>query len=84
VLCRKLSELKKTERAGLLAALTTYVLPVTGSEGYAKAEVTGGGVPLNELSASSMESRILPGVFVCGELCDVFGRIGGEHCLHRM
>lgn len=40
-------------------------------------EVTGGGVPLNELDCSTLESRRLPGVHVCGELCDVFGRIGG-------
>lgn len=35
-------------------------------------------MPLNELDCSSLESRRLPGVHVCGELCDVFGRIGGE------
>ncbi|KAL4458525.1 hypothetical protein ABPG75_013390 [Micractinium tetrahymenae] len=74
---RKLSELKRGERAALVAALTTYQLHVTGHEGYPKAEVTGGGVPLNELDCSSLESRRLPGVHVCGELCDVFGRIGG-------
>ncbi|EFN54344.1 hypothetical protein CHLNCDRAFT_9535, partial [Chlorella variabilis] len=74
---RKLSELRKAERAALVEALTRYTLPVSGSEGYAKAEVTGGGVPLNELDVSKMQSRVLPGVYVCGELCDVFGRIGG-------
>lgn len=74
---RKLSELKKGERAALVAALTQYTLHVSGHEGYAKAEVTGGGVPLNELDCSTLESRRLPGVHVCGELCDVFGRIGG-------
>ena len=77
VRCRKLSELRKAERAALVEALTRYTLPVSGSEGYAKAEVTGGGVPLNELDVSKMQSRVLPGVYVCGELCDVFGRIGG-------
>ena len=60
-----------------MQALTQYWLPVDGHEGYAKAEVTGGGVPLNELNCSTMESRLLPGVYVCGELADVFGRIGG-------
>ncbi|KAL4426515.1 hypothetical protein ABPG77_008373 [Micractinium sp. CCAP 211/92] len=74
---RKLSELKRGERAALVAALTQYRLHITGHEGYPKAEVTGGGVPLNELDCSSLESRRLPGVHVCGELCDVFGRIGG-------
>ena len=75
--CRKLSELKKGERAALVQVLTQYSLPVDAHEGYAKAEVTGGGVPLNELNCSTMESRLLPGVYVCGELADVFGRIGG-------
>ncbi len=37
-------------------------------------------MPLNELDCSSLESRRLPGVHVCGELCDVFGRIGGKAC----
>lgn len=50
-----------------------------GHEGYPKAEVTGGGVPLNELNCATLESRLpqLAGVYVCGELVDVFGRIGG-------
>jgi predicted flavoprotein YhiN len=52
-------------------------LKVTGSEGYKKAEVTGGGVPLEELNVSSMEAKGLPGLYLCGEICDVFGRIGG-------
>ncbi|PRW59453.1 hypothetical protein C2E21_1555 [Chlorella sorokiniana] len=74
---RKLAELRKSERAELVAALTQYALPITGHEGYAKAEVTGGGLPLNEVDCGTLESRRLPGVHVCGELLDVFGRIGG-------
>ena len=42
-----------------------------------QAEVTGGGVRLSEVDCGSMESRLLPGVFLCGEILDVFGRIGG-------
>jgi hypothetical protein len=74
---RKVSEMRKAERAALLAALTEYRLPASGHEGYAKAEVTGGGVPLNELDCATLESRKMEGVHVCGELCDVHGRIGG-------
>ena len=40
-------------------------------------QVTGGGLPLNEVDCGTLESRRLPGVHVCGELLDVFGRIGG-------
>ena len=39
--------------------------------------MTGGGVPLNQLNCSTLESLQMPGVYVCGELVDVFGRIGG-------
>lgn len=53
----------------------------SGHEGYKKAEVTGGGVPLNEVNCRSMESRTLPGVHLCGEVLDVFGRIGGFNFL---
>ncbi len=42
-----------------------------------QAEVTGGGVPLSEVDCASMESRRAPGLFLCGEILDVFGRIGG-------
>lgn len=72
-----MSALRKAERQALLTALTAYELPCTGHEGYSKAEVTGGGVPLAEVDCRTMESRLLPGCFVCGEVLDVHGRIGG-------
>ena len=49
----------------------------TGTEGYAKAEVTAGGVDTNELSARTMESRKVPGLFFIGEVVDVTGHLGG-------
>jgi hypothetical protein len=64
-------------RRALVTASTAMVLPVAGSRGYTYAEVTAGGVPLSELHLATMGSRICPGVFVCGEICDVDGRIGG-------
>ena len=42
-----------------------------------QAEVTGGGIPLSEIKCSSMESKRVQSLFLCGEICDVFGRIGG-------
>jgi hypothetical protein len=54
---RRMCELKKAERQALLELLTAYPLQVTGHEGYKKAEVTGGGVPLSEVDCKSMESR---------------------------
>ena len=52
------------------------ILPV-GTEGYEKAEVTAGGVDTNELSAKTMESRKVPGLYFIGEVVDVTGHLGG-------
>ena len=48
-----------------------------GTEGYAKAEVTAGGVDTSELSAKTMESRKIPGLYFIGEVVDVTGHLGG-------
>ncbi len=52
------------------------VLPA-GTEGFEKAEVTAGGVDTDELSARTMESRKIPGLFFIGEVVDVTGHLGG-------
>jgi predicted Rossmann fold flavoprotein len=69
--------LTRFQRRALAAALTALVLPVSGDRGYTYAEVTAGGVPLDELNLKTLESRVCPGLYLCGELCDVDGRIGG-------
>ena len=74
---RPLPQLRREERRALVAALAGFTLPWTGDEGYRKAEVTGGGVDLGEVDPRTMESRIAPGLFLCGELLDAFGPIGG-------
>ena len=74
---RDLVYLSRDERLRLVAVLSRYPLPWTGSEGYKKAEVTGGGVALEEIDPKTMESRLHPGLFLCGEMLDAFGPIGG-------
>lgn len=74
---RVLAELRREERTRLVAALARYPLPWTGDEGYKKAEVTGGGVRLAEVDPRTLESRLHPGLFLCGEILDAFGPIGG-------
>jgi predicted Rossmann fold flavoprotein len=74
---RMLGQLRRDERTRLLEVLTRYRLPWTGDEGYKKAEVTGGGVPLGEVDPRTLESRVAPGLFLCGEILDAFGPIGG-------
>jgi len=54
-----------------------WMVTPAGTEGYAKAEVTAGGVDTNELSAKTMESRRVPGLFFIGEVVDVTGHLGG-------
>ena len=76
---RQLSQMTRAERRSLIDALTEYPLPWTGDEGYKKAEVTGGGVALSEVDPRSLESRRHPGLFLCGELLDAFGPIGGHN-----
>jgi predicted flavoprotein YhiN len=52
-------------------------LPFHDTEGYAKAEVTSGGVDTRELSSKTMESRIQAGLYFIGEVVDVTGWLGG-------
>jgi hypothetical protein len=77
----KLSQLRRADRVRLVEGLARCELPWTGHGGYAKAEVTGGGVSLAEIDPRTMESRKLPGVYVCGEILDAFGPIGGYNFL---
>lgn len=58
-------------------ALTQADLRLVGVDGYQKAEVTAGGVVLQELERTTLESRRHPGLFCCGEVVDVTGRLGG-------
>ena len=57
--------------------LHNWQLVPAGTEGYEKAEVTAGGVDTDELSAKTMESRKVPGLFFVGEVVDVTGHLGG-------
>jgi predicted Rossmann fold flavoprotein len=69
--------LSRPARRALAEAVAEMPVPVTGDRGYAFAEVTAGGVPLRELDLATMRSRVAPGLSLCGEICDVDGRIGG-------
>ncbi len=78
---RTLAELRRDERLRLIETLVRGVLPWSGDEGYQKAEVTGGGVSLADIDPRTMESRRHPGLYLCGELLDAFGPIGGYNFL---
>ncbi len=76
-----LARLRREDRLRLRETLVAGELPWSGHEGYARAEVTGGGVPLSEVDPRTMESRKQPGLYLCGELLDAFGPIGGHNFL---
>jgi predicted Rossmann fold flavoprotein len=74
---RTLATLSRDDRRRIVHALTGWPLAVTGSRGYAFAEVTAGGIPLDEIRPATMESRMVPGLYFVGEILDVDGRLGG-------
>ena len=71
------AQVPRAERDRLCAALTRYVFPVVGDRGWNHAEVTAGGVPLEEIDYRTMESKVVPRLYLVGELLDCDGRIGG-------
>lgn len=73
----RVAQLLRDRRRALVQRLVGYRLPWTGDEGYKKAEVTGGGVALEEVHPGTLESRRHPGLYFCGEMLDAFGPIGG-------
>jgi len=72
-----LGQFSRDARRALVHALTALPLPVVGHRGWNYAEVTAGGVPLNEVDFRTMASRKVPGLYLAGEVLDCDGRIGG-------
>ena len=73
----RLDQLSKKDRDAFIHQVFRCAVPVTGFQGYEKAEATAGGVDLGEVDAKTLESRLCPGLFFAGEILDVDGRIGG-------
>jgi predicted Rossmann fold flavoprotein len=74
---RRFAELSKNERAALVAAAKALAMRVNGSRGFAKAEVTAGGVALDEVDSRTMQSKRVPNLYLAGEILDFDGFIGG-------
>lgn len=72
-----IGQLPRESRRRLAAMLTDFPLPVVRDRGWNFAEVTAGGVLLSEIDYQTMESRIVPGLHLVGEILDCDGRIGG-------
>jgi predicted Rossmann fold flavoprotein len=73
----RVGKMTRDERRRAIRSLIELPLPVTGNRGFDYAEVTAGGVPLSEVEVSSMRSRVCEGLYLCGEILDVDGKIGG-------
>ncbi|HVE70086.1 MAG TPA: NAD(P)/FAD-dependent oxidoreductase [Thermoanaerobaculia bacterium] len=73
----KMTNLTKEERRRIVRAVVDTPVPVARDRGFDYAEVTAGGVPLSEVDLSTMHSRKCDGLYLCGEILDVDGRIGG-------
>lgn len=69
--------LSPADRAALAQAVSAFPLPVTGTQGFAHAQVTGGGIPLDEIDPGTMASRLFDGLYIAGEALDVNGPCGG-------
>ena len=72
-----LSALDDSAVAALAEAATGFLLPVKGTEGFDQAQVTAGGLRTADFDPRTLESRLVPGLFACGELLDVDGDCGG-------
>jgi predicted flavoprotein YhiN len=72
-----MAQVSRKDRNRLLEALTRSRLPIESDRGWNYAEVTAGGVPLEEINFRTMESKLVPGLYLVGEILDCDGRIGG-------
>lgn len=74
---RKLAELSKAEITRLVQQEKRCPIHVSGTQGFSKAEVTAGGVALNEVDPKTMQSKLVTGLYFIGEVLDIDGPIGG-------
>jgi predicted Rossmann fold flavoprotein len=74
---RKLAELSRGDRGRLVDTIKRCRIGVTGTLGFKKAEVTAGGVALVEVDSRTMQSRLVEGLYLAGEILDLDGPIGG-------
>ena len=74
---KTIAQLTRKERDRLIETLTAFRFPIEQHRGWNYAEVTAGGVPLEEINYRTMESKLVPGLYLIGEILDCDGRIGG-------
>ena len=73
----KFTKLEGKQRSKLLKILISTPLTVTGHEGFKMAMITRGGISLKEINPQTMQSKIIKGLYFCGEVMDIDGPCGG-------
>jgi predicted Rossmann fold flavoprotein len=74
---RKAAPLTREDRTGLVQSIKHLGVPITGTLGFKKAEVTAGGIALDEVDSRTMQSKLVPELWIAGEVLDLDGPIGG-------
>ena len=74
---KAITDLSKEKLLNIAQYIHNFQAPISGREGYLKAEVTTGGVDTNEISSKTMESKKIPNLYFIGEVVDVTGWLGG-------
>ena len=74
---RKAAALSKEDRTRLVKCVKHLSIPITGTLGFKKAEVTAGGIVLDEVDSRTMQSKLMPELWIAGEILDLDGPIGG-------
>jgi predicted Rossmann fold flavoprotein len=74
---RLAAALRKEDRGRLVRQVKDLRIPLTGTLGFKKAEVTAGGIALEEVDSRTMQSKLVPNLFLAGEILDLDGPIGG-------
>ncbi|MBP2636950.1 MAG: uncharacterized protein H6Q72_2857, partial [Firmicutes bacterium] len=74
---RPVVELSVRERENIIAILTDWRFKVTGTKSWPSAQVTAGGIATKEINPATMESKLVQGLFLAGEIIDIDGQCGG-------
>lgn len=74
---KPLAELTDNELASIAKAAKSFELKISGARGFDSAQVTSGGIQVDEINPKTMESRLCPGLYFAGEIIDVDGGCGG-------
>ena len=70
-------QLSNADRRRIVEAMKETRIPISGTRGFKKAEVTAGGVALSEVDSKTMQSKLVPNLYLAGEILDFDGPIGG-------